>query len=220
VFFIENPDSDDGRIGTVFIRSLEPGGRQVILVSSTGRFEQDALGQQWVVLERGFRTDMVSDNLESRTTGFDTYRVRLDQSGPVARTPDSIRSAPTLDLLERVEPAADAELAMRVGLPMLTLALAALAIPLAVSNVRAGRAINLIIALLVYLIASNLLSALVAVVGQGRITLVMAWWPIPAALLLLAVVMIIWRMRQIPGPVDLLWAAFRRILPSSRERAV
>jgi TM2 domain-containing membrane protein YozV len=61
---------------------------------------------------------------------------------------------------------------------------------------------------------------LVAVVGQGRITLVMAWWPIPAALLLLAVVMIIWRMRQIPGPVDLLWAAFRRILPSSRERAV
>jgi lipopolysaccharide export system permease protein len=220
VFFIENPDSDDGRIGTVFIRSLEPGGRQVILVSSTGRFEQDALGQQWVVLERGFRTDMVSDNLESRTTGFDTYRVRLDQSGPVARTPDSIRSAPTLDLLERVEPAADAELAMRVGLPMLTLALAALAIPLAVSNVRAGRAINLIIALLVYLIASNLLSALVAVVGQGRITLVMAWWPIPAALLLLAVVMIIWRMRQIPGPADLLWAAFRRILPSSRERAV
>jgi lipopolysaccharide export system permease protein len=146
--------------------------------------------------------------------------VRLDQSGPVARTPDSIRSAPTLDLLERVEPAADAELAMRVGLPMLTLALAALAIPLAVSNVRAGRAINLIIALLVYLIASNLLSALVAVVGQGRITLVMAWWPIPAALLLLAVVMIIWRMRQIPGPADLLWAAFRRILPSSRERAV
>lgn len=219
VFFIENPDSDDGRIGTVFIRSLEPGGRQVVLVSSTGRFEQDALGQQWVVLERGFRTDMVSDSLESRTTGFDTYRVRLDQSGPVARTPDSIRSAPTLDLLERAEPAANAELAMRVGLPMLTLALAALAIPLAVSNVRAGRAVNLIIALLVYLIASNLLSALVAVVGQGRLTLVMAWWPIPLALLLLAVVMIIWRMRQIPGPIDLLWIAFRRVLPNSRGRA-
>lgn len=219
VFFIENPDSDDGRIGTVFIRSLEPGGRQVVLVSSTGRFEQDALGQQWVVLERGFRTDMVSDSLESRTTGFDTYRVRLDQSGPVARTPDSIRSAPTLDLLERTEPAANAELAMRVGLPMLTLALAALAIPLAVSNVRAGRAVNLIIALLVYLIASNLLSALVAVVGQGRLTLVMAWWPIPLALLLLAVVMIIWRMRQIPGPIDLLWIAFRRVLPNSRGRA-
>jgi lipopolysaccharide export system permease protein len=218
VFFIENPDSDDGRVGTVFIRSLEPGGRQVVLVSSTGRFEQDAQGLPWVVLEKGYRTDMTAETLESRTTGFDVYRVRLDQGGPVTRTPDSIRSAATLELLDRSDPAADSELTLRLGFPLLTVALAALAIPLAVSNARSGRAFNLILALLVYLIASNLFSAVKASVGQGKLSLAMAWWPLPATLTLLAGLLIVWRMYQLPGPVDLLWAVFRRVMPSRRQR--
>ncbi|MBU3725547.1 MAG: LPS export ABC transporter permease LptF [Burkholderiaceae bacterium] len=195
VFFLENPDDENGRIGTVFIRSADRNGQQSVLVSSTGRFEKDADGQQWVVLERGYRTDLMPGHFESRTTSFDVYRFRVDQSTPGVKSQESTRATPTLSLMGRAEPTAQGEIALRVGLPLLTLALGVLAIPLAVTNTRAGRAVNLILALLIYLIASNLFSATTATVSQGKWSLMMAWWPLPTALLSIAGGMIWWRMR-------------------------
>lgn len=87
------------------------------------------------------------------------------------------------------------ELALRVGLPLLTLALGVLAIPLAVTQARSGRAVNLILALLIYLTASNLFTAMTATVTQGKWSLAMAWWPLPTVLLAIAAGMIWWRMR-------------------------
>jgi lipopolysaccharide export system permease protein len=210
VFFLENPDNENGRIGTVFIRSIESTGRRVILVSSTGRFDTDANGQQWVVLERGYRTDIIPGQLESRTTSFDVYRIRMDQSTPVPRSQENIKAMGMLELIKKPEPAAKGEVALRVGLPLLTFALAILAIPLAVSNARSGRAVNLILALLIYLIASNLFSAMKAAVGQGKIGFAMAWWPLPLALLMIAAVMFWWRMTQKLGPIEWLWLAAQR----------
>jgi lipopolysaccharide export system permease protein len=210
VFFLENPDNENGRIGTVFIRSMESTGRRVLLVSSTGRFETDVDGQQWVVLERGYRTDMIPGQLESRTTSFDAYRIRMDQSTPGVKPQENTRAMPTLDLMKKTEPGAKGEIALRIGLPLLTLALGILAIPLAVSNARSGRAVNLILALLIYLIASNLFSAVKAAVGQGKLSFAMAWWPLPLGLLLLAAIMFWWRMTQKPGPIEWLWSLAQR----------
>jgi lipopolysaccharide export LptBFGC system permease protein LptF len=52
-----------------------------------------------------------------------------------------------------------------------------------------------LLALLIYLVASNLFSALTATVTQGRLGLEMAWWPLPALLLSIAAAMMWWRMR-------------------------
>jgi lipopolysaccharide export system permease protein len=79
-----------------------------------------------------------------------------------------------------------------MGLPLLTLALGVLAIPLSVSSVRSGRAVNLIVALLIYLTASNLFTTVKAAVSQGRLEFYLAWWPLPLGLLLLAAAMF-WR---------------------------
>lgn len=210
VFFIENPDNENGRTGTVFIRSMESTGRRVLLVSSTGRFEKDADGQQWVVLERGYRTDMIPGQLESRTTSFDVYRIRMDQSAPGVKPQENTRAMSTLELMNKTEPGAKGEIALRVGLPLLTLALGILAIPLAVSNARSGRAVNLILALLIYLIASNLFSAVKAAVSQGKISFAMAWWPLPVGLLMVAAIMFWWRMTQRLGPIEWLWVMAQR----------
>ena len=212
VFFLENLDDENGRIGTVFIRSKEPNGRQSILVSSTGRFEKDAQGAQWVVLEGGYRTDLSPNQLESQTMGFGSYRVRIDQSTPVIRGQESVKTMALGDLIDRPEPSAKSEMLMRVGIPLLTMALAMLAIPLSVSNARSGRATNLIIALLIYLIASNLFSAVKASVSQGSVSLAMAWWPVPLGLILLAAVMIAWRMHQKESLIDWLFGAVARIV--------
>ena len=199
VFFVENPDDENGRIGTVFVRSDEGDGRRVILLSSTGRFEQDAEGQSWVVLERGHRNDLVVGKLESRTTAFDVYRIRLDQGAPVGRAQETVRSMPITELVQRTEPTARGELLIRIGLPLLTVALAILAIPLAVTNVRSGRAINLLLALLIYLIASNLFGAAKGVVAQDKMHIALALGIVPAVILAITAVMFWWRIAQPPG---------------------
>lgn len=220
VFFLENLDDENGRIGTVFIRSTEAGGRQSILVSTTGRFEKDAQGFQWVVLEGGYRTDISPGKLESQTMGFESYRVRLDQSTPVVRGQESAKTMAIGDLMDRPEPSARGEILMRIGIPLLTLALGLLAIPLAVSNARSGRATNLIIALLIYLIASNLFSAVKASVSQGSLSLAMAWWPVPLGLMVLAAVMMAWRLHQKESLIDWLFGIAARMTSKLRPAKV
>ena len=64
---------------------------------------------------------------------------------------------------------ARAELIWRVSVPVSALVLALLAIPLSFVNPRAGRSANMILALLVYMIYSNLLTMSQAWVAQGKI---------------------------------------------------
>jgi lipopolysaccharide export system permease protein len=202
VFFLETPDDEAGRIGTVFVRTVEPSGEHMVLVSSTGRFEKDANGQQWVVLEKGYRTDYVPGGLESRTMGFDVYRVRLEQSIVGSRVGESLSATGTLELIKRDDRASKGELAIRVGFPLLTLALAILAIPLSATSARAGRATNLILALLIYLTASNFFSVIKSLLAQGKLSFAVAWWLLPTILLGLAGLLFWWRSRQRAGLFD------------------
>jgi lipopolysaccharide export system permease protein len=202
VFFLETPDDEAGRIGTVFVRTVEPSGEHMVLVSSTGRFEKDSNGQQWVVLEKGYRTDYTPGGLESRTMGFDVYRVRLEQSIISSRAGESLSATDTLELITRNDRASKGEMAIRVGFPLLTLALAVLAIPLSVTSARTGRATNLILALLIYVTASNFFSVIKSLLAQGKLSFAVAWWLLPVILLALAAALFWWRSRQRAGPLD------------------
>jgi lipopolysaccharide export system permease protein len=66
-----------------------------------------------------------------------------------------------------------AELLWRINVPISAIVLALLAIPLSFVNPRAGRSANLILALLVYMIYSNLLSMMQAWVAQGRVSVLL-----------------------------------------------
>jgi lipopolysaccharide export system permease protein len=211
VFFLENPDDEGGKLGAIFIRSMEPNGNRVIVASKTGRMESDDKGQSWVVLQQGYRSDMTPGSLESRTTAFDVYRIRLDQSSPAFKPQDAVRTTPTWELWSRSEPAAKGEMLFRFGIPLLTIALGIIAIPLAVSNARSGRAVNLIVALLIYLMVSNLFGSMKVAASQGRLDLGLAWWPVPLAVLLAAALMFYWRMAQLPSVIDVMWLLYRRV---------
>jgi lipopolysaccharide export system permease protein len=213
VFFLENIDNESGLIGTVFVRTKDPGGQETLLVSASGRFEADAVGQQWVVLEKGYRTDLAADSLESRTTKFDRYRARIDPSAPVLGDRASERSKPTLELFADLpQPRAFAELMMRINLPLLAIGLGFLAIPLAFVNLRSGRAINLVIALLIYLIATNLLSSIKAGIAQNRMDFVLGASLMPVFLAVMIVAMFWWRAWPRRGPIEWAMAMARQAL--------
>jgi lipopolysaccharide export system permease protein len=86
-----------------------------------------------------------------------------------ARAPTT-KTTSTLDLVHEPTPGNLAELSWRVGLPVSALVLSVLAIPLSFVNPRAGRSLNLVMALLIYMTYNNLLSITQAWITQTRMS--------------------------------------------------
>jgi len=80
-------------------------------------------------------------------------------------------------------------------LPISGLILVLLAIPLAFVNPRASRSMNLLFALLAYMVYANLLSIVQAWVSQGRVPFQIGWWVVHAGMLALMVLMFYKRLR-------------------------
>ncbi|MDQ5902725.1 MAG: lipopolysaccharide export system permease protein, partial [Pseudomonadota bacterium] len=97
-------------------------------------------------------------------------RVETRESRGIEKT---VAAEPTLNLLRSSNRRDQAELLWRVNVPISAIVLALLAIPLSFVNPRAGRSANLILALLVYMIYSNLLSMMQAWVAQGRVSVLL-----------------------------------------------
>ncbi len=186
VFFVENPDSANGRIGSVFVRSVQPGGGFSVVASSTGRFEVDSESQPWVILERGYRADFTPGILEARVTQFDVYRLRSESNIPTATSDLPIKAIPTLELVRRSDPIANSEKVMRFGLPLLAFSLGLLALPMAIRSTRSTKSVNLILALIIYLLSTNLLTSFSLIVNQGLLSFDLAIWPLPSVLMLIA----------------------------------
>ena len=81
------------------------------------------------------------------------------------------------------------ELQWRISLPVSALILALLAIPMSFVNPRAGRSINLLFALLVFVVYVNLLTISQARVAQGKLAFSTGWWLVHAVMLALLLVM-------------------------------
>ena len=79
------------------------------------------------------------------------------------------------------------ELEWRLGLPISAAILSLLAIPLSFVNPRVGRSLNLITAIVLYMLYSNMISVTNAWVGQGKIAPGIGLWGIHALMLLITV---------------------------------
>ena len=97
------------------------------------------------------------------------------------------------------------ELLWRISLPLMCLFLMLLAIPLGFVNPRGGRSINLIIALLLFVFYSNMVSLLQASVAQSKTSIGVAWWPIHAAVLLVIFLLFSWRLQMNSAYHPLVW---------------
>jgi lipopolysaccharide export system permease protein len=122
------------------------------------------------------------------------------------------------ELLAKNDGFARGELLWRIALPLMGLSLMLLAIPLSFVNPRAGRSLGLLVALLLFVVYSNTVSVFQASVAQGRMSFILAWWPVHAIVALLIVGMFALRLninsRYHPAVI---WSAVRRALIFKRE---
>jgi lipopolysaccharide export system permease protein len=188
VYFVEEVAGQQDVVANVFVSSSQLE-KQGVMVAARGFQETAENGDRFLVLMNGRRYEGEPGTAEYKIYQFERYAMRIESKEAKAARAPTTKSVSTLALLADPEPANLAELSWRVGLPASALVLAVLAIPLSFVNPRAGRSMNLVLALLVYMVYSNLLSISQAWIAQSRISLATGLWGVHALMLVLLLVM-------------------------------
>lgn len=192
VFFVEGggAQSADGQVKNVFVNSVQHG-RVGVMSAASGHVEQAANGDRFIVLEEGHRYEGLPGTPEYRVMDFDRYSIRVE-TREARGLQESPRGLTLRRLLKEPTPANQGELLWRIGVPVSATLLALLAIPLSFVNPRAGRANNLIFAVLAFMIYSNLISLSQAWVIRGKLPFELGVWLVHVAMLALLLLMF-WR---------------------------
>jgi lipopolysaccharide export system permease protein len=170
VYFVEEVSGSDNMVANVFVSSNQHQ-KLGVMVARRGYQETAENGDRFLVLLNGRRYEGAPGTPEYRVYQFDRYAMRVEAGEAHAQTPTT-KTTGTQDLIREPTPRNFAELFWRVGLPVSALILSLLAIPLSFVNPRAGRSMNLVLALLVYMTYSNLLSIVQAWIAQSKLTIV------------------------------------------------
>lgn len=186
VYFVEKSAHSDNTVSNVFVHSVQHQ-RLGTMVAKRGFQKIESNGDRFLVLLNGRRYEGVVGSPDYKITDFESYAVRIEAVEVELGIPTT-QSWSTLELLRIPTSINLAEIAWRISVPISAIILALLAIPLSFVNPRASRSLNLLLAVLVYLIYSNLLSVTQAWIGQGKISFASGLWVVHACMLLLLLV--------------------------------
>jgi lipopolysaccharide export system permease protein len=166
-----------GAVERVFLQRRSPTGSVEVVVAERGeQQETDDPNTRFFVLYDGRRYEGIPGTAEFRVMEFAEHGIpyRL----PAAEDPQSNPEAmSTLELLTPRTLEEAAELHWRIGVPLSTVILAILAVPLSRSQPRQGRYGRLAVGLMVFIIYFNLLSAGKAWIEKGSMPVAAGlWW--------------------------------------------
>lgn len=192
VYFIESMNPGSNRVGNVFVQS-EQNGKLGTMVSKQGLQETMPNGDRFLVLLNGTRYEGKPGQRDYNIVEFERYSIRID-SAPAKQAQPWARTMTTLELWRNRTAWNISELEWRVGLPISAAILALLAIPLSFVNPRAGRSLNLILAIVLYMIYSNMISVTNTWVAQGKLSPGAGLLGIHTTMLAITLLMFYWRM--------------------------
>lgn len=167
MFFVENYNEATQQIRNIFVTSTL-NGKTGVVYASKGHQEDNQDGR-FMVLEQGRRYEVEPGSAEFKVMDFTSYAVYLEEG--LAKPVEAIPNRLSLWALVQLNtPPAHAEILWRFSQPVSALVLALLAIPLSFINPRAGRSMNLVLAILIYAIYNNLITVSQAWVAQNKIS--------------------------------------------------
>lgn len=211
VVFVEPSAVDPEQLGNVFARLIEQPWHSIVTASSA-RTEIAPNGDRFLVLGEGMRYDLQPGGLESRLSDFEAFGFRLesrDSEQTLAqareRALQNHKGRPTSLLVRDDVSRSDGQLMWRLAIPIATINLALLAIPLGAVNPRVGRSFDLLIAGLVALLYMNLINASHGWINNEVLPFGFGVWLVHGLFLLLTVALFWQRLRikapkQDPGP--------------------
>lgn len=184
VFYVEALDRE-GRFRNAFVH-MDRGGRKDIVTARRGYQTVDpATGARYVVLLDGLRSEGVPGEADFRMVSFARNDIRLPDP-PEVEARLKLSALTLAELVAAGGPAEWGELHWRLAPCLATLALAALAVPLARTRPREGYYGNLVLAVLAYVAYFNLLALGRAWLEADQLPRALGLWWLPFATLLLA----------------------------------
>ena len=193
VYFVEEVSGAENMVQNVFVSSNQHQ-KLGVMVARRGFQETADNGDRFLVLLNGRRYEGTPGTPEYRLYEFDRYAMRIEVGTTAVRAPTT-KTASTLDLVRDPTPRNLAELSWRINLPVSALILSVLAIPLSFVNPRAGRSLNLVMAILIYMTYNNLLSIVQAWIAQSRMSFTAG---LAVHVLMLAVLAVVFYRRVMP----------------------
>lgn len=191
VYFVEKLGEGEASVGNVFVQSSE-NDRLGVMVASHGYTERAKNGDKFLVLDDGRRYEGVPGQADYKVTSFSRYALRVEPV-EISLANLSPKSLSMRELLSLPHPAHQGEILWRISLPLSALVLALLAVPLAAVTVRAGRSLNIVLAILVYMIYSNLISVAQAWVVEEKARMISALLGVHLLMIATLAFLLYWR---------------------------
>ncbi|MEM7083632.1 MAG: LPS export ABC transporter permease LptF [Pseudomonadota bacterium] len=176
VVFYAQSATADGRLKDVFLEHRRGDVVEVVVAEYAEQLRDPERNLRLMVLYDGVRFEGVPGEPSFRTTEFREHGIpiQLDEASSAL---DDIEAQPTSMLLAANTREARAELQWRLSAPVSALMLVLLALPLSRTTPRRGRYGKLAIAILVYIVYSNLLGAARVWLEQERVPAFLGlWW--------------------------------------------
>jgi lipopolysaccharide export system permease protein len=188
VVYAEKVDSD-GTLHNVFLeRNQGPIVEVAVAQRALHTVSPDGATQAITLLD-GERLQGVPGSRQFRTMRFEQYFIPV-RVPPAKDVITDLDAQPTAALIASSDPKRQAQLQWRISMPLMCIVLTVLAVPLARLKPRQGRYARVWLALVVYLVYWNLITAGQAWVARGVIPAVLGIWWTHAAVLLLALAVI------------------------------
>ncbi|MGO4551510.1 LPS export ABC transporter permease LptF [Lysobacter sp. 2RAF19] len=176
VIYVGGMSPDGRRFSRMFVHRIS-GDRIDVSTSMTGTLTVDADGTRYLKLDDGFRVEGPSAiGRDYRLMRYASNELRLPDT-EARRAKDDPELAPTTELLSDPRPGAAAQLHWRIAPPLLTLAFALIAVPLARSAPRQARYGSIMIAFLGYLVGMFSMVLGQQWIESGRVPAPLGlWW--------------------------------------------
>ena len=180
ILYVEGFSELGNTVNNIFIQSYQ-NGKLGVMVSSKGKRYANEKGENYIVLLDGKRYEGERETEEFTTVKYKEYGILIEKDIPslsaVGARVSKMEAKKTTDLIGNLSNKKfQAEFLWRLSLPISTFILIIIAIPLSFNNPRSGRSMNIIAAILLFVIYNNTVSISNSLIATGQLSIWIGSW--------------------------------------------
>jgi lipopolysaccharide export system permease protein len=179
ILFLESVDTgnnrtDNDQVNSVFFQQHRENTGHVDLAESSSSFYNEE-GRRYMMMHSGMHYVGNAGEANFNIIKYKDYGIHIDRKQVKAH--QSVKSKSVAELWSSTNPKEQAELQWRFTIPLATIIVTFMALPLSHTNPRSGRYSKLAIALILYLLYSNLLGVGKTWIVQEKVPVwIGTWW--------------------------------------------
>jgi len=190
VIYVEKINEEGTEISNIFAGARQ-NKQESMVVARSGFIDFDAsTGDRYLILRDGYRYEGRPGMEDFMVVQFKRHGILLEHKVENAIATRH-RSIPSNVLMQSDDLGYLAEFQWRISSALFCIVLAALAVPLSRTSHRQGRYVKLVVAVVLYLVISNLLNVARAWVYEGQVPPEIGMWWVHMLTLILAIILIL-----------------------------